>query len=164
MRHGLLWMSHEWWVIFEWDTNHLWRSHGSRRVCFEGVCHQFAQCGTYQWVMSHESCHSHECVMGYVWISHEWYLNETRIVCEGVMSHVCVCVGGGCMSIASRMRHLWMSRVTPMNESCQKHEWVMPHKNESCLIWITHSCGMYECIMLHVNESCRVWMCQGTYE
>jgi len=36
MRHGL--HLNKSWVIFEWDTNRLWRSHGSHTVCYEGVC------------------------------------------------------------------------------------------------------------------------------
>jgi len=81
--------------------------------------------------------------------------------------------------------HVWVSRVTCMNESHHIHrwvishrkhdrfmphtrmshvtyEWVMPHINESCHICMSHV--TYECVMSHMNEACQIWMCHVTYE
>jgi len=52
------------------------------------------------------------------------------------------------------MSHLWMSHVTPMNESCHTYEWVMEscHTYEWVMshIWMSHG--------THMNHSCHTWM------
>ena len=74
------------------------------------------------------------------------------------------------------MSHIWMSRVTHMNESCHTYEWVTSH------IWMSHvtlmneSCHTYEWVMSHIwmshvthmNESCHTYewlihMCDMTH-
>ena len=86
MRQWFLWMSHGSWVIFEWDTNHLWRSHGSCRVCCEVRLLSLAPMNE-SWAISHVILNTYEYVMGYIWMSHEWYLKKTQFISQGVMGH-----------------------------------------------------------------------------
>ena len=92
---------------------------------------------------------------------------------------VCVCVCT-CVCVAS---HIWMRRVTHMNESCHTNLWVMSQiwmrrvtqNNMSCSTYVTHmneschtfneSCHTYECVTSHIwishathmDESCHTY-------
>ena len=60
------------------------------------------------------------------------------------------------------MSHIWMSHVTPMNESCHTYEWIMSH------LWM-RSCHTYAWVLAHiwmrhvadVSDSCHTcaWSC-----
>jgi len=84
--------------------------------------------------------------------------------------------------------HMWISRVSHLNESCHTYEWVMSHiwmrhvthMNESChtyewvvsYIWMCHFTHVQECgPITHMNKSCHtyewimshIWMSHATH-
>jgi len=75
-------------------------------------------------------------------------------------------------------RHISMSHVTHMNESCHTYEWVtthiwmshVAHMNESCRTYervtspIDASCHTYEWVISPVNESYHIWQRHVTRE
>ena len=130
---------------YEWVMSHVWMRHVSRMN---------ASCHTHGWVMSHtwmihvshrnESCHT---IVLKAWRQSMGWLQYHAYI---VMSHVCMrvthmnasCVQmshepsiwhiNACHAHESVMSHVWMSHVSPMNESCLTYEWVMSS------IWMSH--------------------------
>ena len=121
------------------------------------------------------SCHTYECVMSHIWMSHvtqsKWanticmwthhiaFTNEFHYTCIWFLSHIYKGV----------MSHVSTSHVTHINESCHTYQRVMSH----C---ITHaydfyptytkaSCHTYQRVMshiwmshvTHINESCHTY-------
>ena len=53
----------------------------------------------------------------------------------------------------NRSCHIWMNHATHMNKSC--HIWVnhVTHTIESCYVWISHA--THESVLSHMNQSCH---------
>jgi len=97
-------------------------------------------------VMSHytymnQSCHTYECVVSYIWISHGAHMYEndkTRAWKESVTSH-----------------------GTHSNASRHAYEWVMSHEHIDRTralrksVGTNESCHMYECVVSHI------WVTRG---
>ena len=127
-------------------------------------------------------------VMSHVMKGHESWVMWWMDVMKRVMSHISAYadrwrISSGDLSfepigfvyLNRVVSHMWMSRVTHVNESCHTCEWVVSrmwmshitHVNESChayFLWMRHdfvvneSCLCCEWVMT-VNESCRdMWM------
>jgi len=48
------------------------------------------------------------------------------------------------------MSHIWMGRVTHMNESCHAYEWVVSHVWMSHVTNMNYSCHTYEWVVSHI--------------
>jgi len=112
-------------------------------------------------------------VMSHVWMRHVSAVNESRPICECVMSRVYTshtklanrhsmwtAAGGSCLTCEWVMSHLWLSHVSHVNESCRmctrhiQNWWVgtlcgLLLVNRVCLA----SCLTCECIMSHIWKS-----------
>jgi len=103
-----------------------------------------------------ESCHTYECVMSHIWMSHVTH----------VMSHVTL------MSMWCIIRWAWqwvmsnmrMSHVSYVHESCQICECVMPRWEWlSPYIWMSHATYLNEsCHTCERVTSCK-WVSHATY-
>jgi len=90
-------------------------------------------------------------LMSHMGMSHITHMNQSCHMYECVMSHTDQNVG--CLYISARththarthtnkriyMLHIWMRRVTHMDESCHTYRWVISH------VWMSH--------VTHTNES-----------
>ena len=114
------------------------------------VTHMNESCHTYEIVnieikLQECSIHTTPHAAWRSWMSHVTHMNESCHTYECVMSHVYEWV----------MSHIWMSRITRMNESYHTYGWVMSH------IWMSHvrhtneSYHTYELVTLHVWSSQR---------
>jgi len=56
------------------------------------------------------------------------------------------------------MLHIWMSHVSPLNESCLTSEWVMSHIWMSCCTRMIESCHTHERVLSHVWMSSDEWV------
>jgi len=90
------------WHAYEWETAHLWMSHG---------IHLNDPCFTCKWVISHINESWYTCQ--WVKMSHGTLINESWNMAHLFMSHA----------------YIWMSHVPHGNESCHTHHGT--RKNES---------------------------------
>jgi len=129
---------------------------------------------SYEWVMTHESCHTQEWLTSHIWMSlthicmsHVTHMNESCHTYAWVMSHIWTVLHMRMRHVTHKndwchtyewvlhtyawvMSHIWMSHVTHMNESCHTNEWVMSH---ICMSHVTHmheSCHIYAWVMSHI--------------
>jgi len=114
-----------------------------------------------------ESCHTYECVMSHIWMSHVMHMDEACCTYEGSISHRYMSrvahMNEACRTWMSHGVHMnescrtWMSHVAHMNEACRTHEGVMSHMIESCHTyeWVMSHIRMSH--VAHMNESCRTY-------
>jgi len=107
------------WLIHTWDWHHsnAWRGR------FKWLWHYSFSC--VRWLIQ-MCCMTHSHVRHDSFICVTWLFYWPIQVNEWVMSHI------------KESCHIWMSRVTNMNESCRTCEWVVAQ------IWMSHDA--------HVNE------------
>jgi len=116
-----------------------------------------------------------------------WLLAWRRFICEDSTTHR-VCCNYGMLHICTG-NHIASAATSCCRwESCHAYEWVMPHTNEFCHVWMSYGMHMnkscltcewvnesghtYEWVMSHIwmshvthmNESCHTRMCSVTYE
>ena len=68
--------------------------------------------------LMNESCHTYECIISHIWMSHVKHMSES---CHA--SHM----NASCHTYEWVMSHIGMSHVTHMNASFHIYEWSMSH-------------------------------------
>jgi len=108
----------------------------------------------------HESCHTYECVMSHVWMSHVTYMHESHHTYEWIMSHIWIsqrimshphtCYNDtATVSTNTRLSHAKMSpRTTYTHTHTHTHTHVIKTR-QRCQS--TEGCHAYEWL----NESCH---------
>jgi len=92
----------------------------------------------------HESCHTYESVMSYIWMSHVTHTNESCHRYESVVSHIWT-------------RHPYVCHDSFICVTCTTHPYVC-HDLCICVPWLIHVCDMthgYECRDVFV---CVPWL------
>jgi len=79
-----------------------------------------------------------------------WHLNQSRHIWMGHFTYEWV------------MSHIWMSRVTHMDESWHTYERVIPHIWMSHVTHLNQSCHTYERVMSHIWTSHVTHICRRT--
>jgi len=121
-----------------WMSRHIWMMAHTNEVCIRCECV----------VHMSQSRVTYERVVCQIWMSHVSRVNEScltslrriaRIRTSSWHSHGHTsCHAYECVVCTYEwvMSHIWMSRVSHMNESCVTYEWVV------CRIWMSHVSSM----------------------
>jgi len=170
---GVTWLIHTSDVIhaYVWHDWLIWRSNFSLpdgRVALDDI-------GCVGWHDSFiQACHTYDCVMAHIWMSHGTHMSEAWHTNEWVMAHTwmsdvthMIASWHAYQNIMTHIRKSYVTRtnhVTHINQSNHMYEWVMSHVQMSHVTCTNESCHTYEWVMSHVrmshvtrtNESCHI--------